>query len=171
VERSRHDWAESVAALAPDWLAEHLREHAPAISAPQKLSVQVGWCPRWHRPGLLVLGDAAHPMSPIRAQGINMALRDALVAANHLVGPLARGDAAALDASLARVQAERAPEILRAQELQRQEARQAQLLRQAPLLRQALVRLAPLLGGRIGHFWQQRQLPLRQGLGPLSLTV
>ncbi|MEY4808469.1 MAG: hypothetical protein RLZZ206_2858, partial [Cyanobacteriota bacterium] len=43
------------------------------------------------RPGLLLLGDAAHPMSPLRAQGLNMALRDALVAAERLL-PLLCGE-------------------------------------------------------------------------------
>jgi len=47
--------------------------------------------PNWYAPGLLLLGDAVHPMSPIRAQGINMALRDVIVAANHLVTLLREG--------------------------------------------------------------------------------
>jgi hypothetical protein len=49
------------------------------------LAVRSGLAPRWQRPGLLLLGDAAHPMSPLRAQGLNMALRDALVAAERLL--------------------------------------------------------------------------------------
>ncbi|MCP9819691.1 FAD-dependent oxidoreductase [Synechococcus sp. Cruz-9H2] len=171
IERSPQAWGEAFAAMAPDWLADHLRQVAPAISAPLKLSVQVGCCRRWHRPGLLLLGDAAHPMSPIRAQGINMALRDAVVAANQLLAPLMAGDTAAIDASLEQIQAERLPEIQRAQTLQQQEARQAQLLRRSPLLRRALVQLAPWLGERIGHFWRQRQIPLRQGLATVQLTV
>lgn len=172
MERSPQDWGEAFAAMAPDgWLADHLRRVAPAISAPLKLSVQVGCCPRWQRPGLLLLGDAAHPMSPIRAQGINMALRDALVATNHLLAPLIGGDAAAIDTSLERIQAERFPEIQGAQALQQQEARQAQLLRRSPLLRSVLVQLAPWLGERIGKSWRQRQIPLRQGLTPVRLTV
>jgi hypothetical protein len=55
------------------------------------LAVRSGLAPRWQRPGLLLLGDAAHPMSPLRAQGLNMALRDALVAAERLL-PLLEGD-------------------------------------------------------------------------------
>ncbi|MCP9840895.1 FAD-dependent oxidoreductase [Synechococcus sp. J7-Johnson] len=170
-ERSPQAWGEVFAAMAPDWLAYHLRQVAPAISAPLKLSVQVGCCRRWHRPGLLLLGDAAHPMSPIRAQGINMALRDAVVAANLLLAPLMAGDTAAVDTSLEQIQAERLPEIQRAQTLQQQEARQAQLLRRSPLLRRALVQLAPWLGERIGHSWRQRQIPLRQGLATVEITV
>ncbi|CAK6701372.1 FAD-dependent oxidoreductase [Synechococcus sp. BA-124 BA4] len=171
IERSPEDWGEAFAAMAPGWLADHLRQVAPAISAPLKLSVQVGCCRHWHRPGLLLLGDAAHPMSPIRAQGINMALRDAIVATNHLLAPLSAGDTAAIDRSLGQIQAQRWPEIRRAQALQQQEARQAQLLRRSPLLRRGLVLLAPWLGERIGHSWQLRQRPLRQGLAPIRLSV
>ena len=40
---------------------------------------------RWHVPGLLFLGDAAHTMSPVAGQGINLAIRDSVVAANHLI--------------------------------------------------------------------------------------
>ena len=45
----------------------------------------------WHRPGLLAIGDAAHAMSPIGGIGINLAIQDAVAAANALAGPLAAG--------------------------------------------------------------------------------
>ncbi len=79
------DWLASCLRAVPDWLAEHVRAHERDIDGPIPLDVIVGRCPEWGTPGLLLLGDAAHPMSPIRAQGINLALRDAAVAANHLV--------------------------------------------------------------------------------------
>ncbi len=60
---------------------------------------------RWHRPGLLCIGDAAHAMSPIGGVGINLAIQDAVAAANLLAAPLTRGTCA--DADLARVQARR----------------------------------------------------------------
>src|SRR5207237_10665670 len=70
-------------------------------------------------PRLLLPGDGAHPMSPVGAQGINIALRDALVAANHLGPALAGGAApAALDAAAGRVAAEREPEVAEIQRLQ-----------------------------------------------------
>jgi hypothetical protein len=68
---------------SPD-LAAHLRANAEALKHPVLLDVIVGRLERWTAPGLLLLGDAAHPMSPNGGQGINVALRDALVAANHL---------------------------------------------------------------------------------------
>jgi 2-polyprenyl-6-methoxyphenol hydroxylase-like FAD-dependent oxidoreductase len=46
----------------------------------------------WHRPGLLAIGDAAHAMSPIGGIGVNLAVQDAVAAANILAAPLARGD-------------------------------------------------------------------------------
>ncbi len=52
------------------------------------LTVAVDRLPRWYRPGLLCIGDAAHAMSPIGGVGINLAVQDAVAAANHLAGPL-----------------------------------------------------------------------------------
>lgn len=52
------------------------------------LSVESSRCPRWYRPGLLVIGDAAHVMSPVGGVGINYAIQDAVVAANVLAEPL-----------------------------------------------------------------------------------
>jgi 2-polyprenyl-6-methoxyphenol hydroxylase-like FAD-dependent oxidoreductase len=55
------------------------------------LSVESSRCPRWHKPGLLLIGDAAHVMSPVGGVGINYAIQDAVVAANVLAGPLQAG--------------------------------------------------------------------------------
>ena len=52
------------------------------------LSVESSRCPRWYRPGLLLIGDAAHVMSPVGGVGINYAIQDAVVAANVLGDPL-----------------------------------------------------------------------------------
>jgi len=56
------------------------------------LTVKLDRLTTWHRPGLLAIGDAAHAMSPIGGIGINLAVQDAVAAANILAGPLARGD-------------------------------------------------------------------------------
>jgi len=69
------------------------------------LTVLVDRLRRWHRPGLLCIGDAAHAMSPIGGVGINLAIQDAVAAGNILAGPLARGTCS--DADLQRVQERR----------------------------------------------------------------
>jgi 2-polyprenyl-6-methoxyphenol hydroxylase-like FAD-dependent oxidoreductase len=55
------------------------------------LAVALDRLERWHRPGLLVIGDAAHAMTPIGGVGINVAVQDAVAAANILAGPMAEG--------------------------------------------------------------------------------
>ncbi|YAF96495.1 MAG: FAD-dependent monooxygenase [Nodularia sp. CChRGM 3473] len=165
------NWGEIFALLSPSWLAEHFRNYADTIESPIKLSVVVGRCPQWHTPGILLLGDAAHPMSPVRAQGINVALRDVIVAANHLV-PLLQAKAGyqEIDLALSRIQAEREPEIIRTQQIQLEEARQRQQLNN-PLLRSLLVQLAPLLRKIIKHSWLKRQYKMREGITRVHLTV
>jgi 2-polyprenyl-6-methoxyphenol hydroxylase-like FAD-dependent oxidoreductase len=69
------------------------------------LTVAVDRLKRWHRPGLLCIGDAAHAMSPVGGVGINLAIQDAVAAANTLVRPLLAGRLRESD--LARVQARR----------------------------------------------------------------
>ena len=69
------------------------------------LSVALDRLTSWSKPGLLVIGDAAHTMSPIGGVGINLAIQDAVAAANILAGPMAQG--AAIDPLLAKVQARR----------------------------------------------------------------
>jgi 2-polyprenyl-6-methoxyphenol hydroxylase-like FAD-dependent oxidoreductase len=61
------------------------------ISDLKLLSVALDRLTCWHRPGLLAIGDAAHAMSPIGGVGINLAIQDAVAAANFLAGPLAAG--------------------------------------------------------------------------------
>jgi 2-polyprenyl-6-methoxyphenol hydroxylase-like FAD-dependent oxidoreductase len=57
------------------------------------LSVESSRCRRWYEPGLLLIGDAAHAMSPVGGVGINYAVQDAVVAANVLTKPLLDGRA------------------------------------------------------------------------------
>ena len=56
------------------------------------LSVSLDRLTRWWRPGLLAIGDAAHAMSPVGGVGINLAVQDAVAAANILAGPMAAGE-------------------------------------------------------------------------------
>jgi 2-polyprenyl-6-methoxyphenol hydroxylase-like FAD-dependent oxidoreductase len=55
------------------------------------LSVESSRCRRWYEPGLLLIGDAAHAMSPVGGVGINYAVQDAVVAGNLLTKPLLDG--------------------------------------------------------------------------------
>jgi 2-polyprenyl-6-methoxyphenol hydroxylase-like FAD-dependent oxidoreductase len=55
------------------------------------LSVESSRVKRWYHPGLLLIGDAAHIMSPVGGVGINYAIQDAVVAANILAKPLKAG--------------------------------------------------------------------------------
>ena len=163
-QRSALEWAEAIAALAPPQLADLLRQHGDQLSRPQRFTVQVGLVRRWQRPGLLLLGDAAHPMSPIRAQGINQALRDSLVAARELL-PLTNQQASRnhLDQACVRIEALRRPEIERLQTLQLAEVRQGHWIGHNALLRQGLAWGAPLLGPLARAVWMSRQRPLREG--------
>jgi 2-polyprenyl-6-methoxyphenol hydroxylase-like FAD-dependent oxidoreductase len=78
-------------------LAQVLPEWADRLETLQEwkqisvLSVESSRLPRWYCPGLLLIGDAAHVMSPIGGVGINYAIQDAVVAANVLTDPLTTG--------------------------------------------------------------------------------
>ncbi|MEZ7124352.1 FAD-dependent oxidoreductase [Nonomuraea sp. AD125B] len=102
-------------------LAPALRDRVKEIrdwEAVHQLSVRVDRLPRWQRPGLLCIGDAAHAMSPAGGVGINLAVQDAVAAAN-LLGPLLARGGTPQDADLARVQSrrERAARITQAFQL------------------------------------------------------
>jgi 2-polyprenyl-6-methoxyphenol hydroxylase-like FAD-dependent oxidoreductase len=122
-ERGMAACLEEMAAQVSSDVAEHLRASGAAMMEPFLLSTVSDRVTEWTRPGLLVIGDAAHTMSPVGGQGLNLALRDAVVAANHLVPVLSGStsgavDPAAIDAAARRVQDERMPEIVRIQSLQ-----------------------------------------------------
>jgi 2-polyprenyl-6-methoxyphenol hydroxylase-like FAD-dependent oxidoreductase len=166
------NWVKKLAATSPPWLAEHILKHQASLTKPMLLSVVVGRCDRWFIPGLLLLGDAVHPMSPIRAQGINMAFRDAIVAANHLV-PILSNSAANLsqiDAVLPLIQQERESEIIRIQQLQAQEMSQAELLHNSAFVRWGAQTFAPIISPGIKYSWLKRQKQLRQGVTKVAIS-
>ena len=104
-----------VAATAPA-----LAGHIDAITIwddVKLLTVSLDRLSRWSRPGLLVIGDAAHAMSPVGGVGVNLAIQDAVAAANILAGPLARG--ADPDPLLHRVQKRRMFPVRMIQAIQR----------------------------------------------------
>ena len=79
---------EVAAAAPPDLDLSELDE----VTDLHLLTVKLDRLTSWHRPGLLAIGDAAHAMSPIGGIGINLAIQDAVAAANVLAGPLACGE-------------------------------------------------------------------------------
>jgi 2-polyprenyl-6-methoxyphenol hydroxylase-like FAD-dependent oxidoreductase len=80
---------DSVAFMSP-FLRDRLSE-LKSWDDVKLLTVAVDRLSRWHRPGLLCIGDAAHAMSPIGGVGINLAIQDAVAAANILAAPLKEG--------------------------------------------------------------------------------
>ena len=127
------------------------------------LTVQVDRLRRWYRDGVLCIGDAAHAMSPVAGVGINLAIQDAVAAANILV-PALRDSGTASNAALAAVQERR--------ELPTKVTQRAQLLIQNGIIRRVLGRgregrMAPPLIIRIlGGVPLFRRIPARLvGLG------
>lgn len=80
------------------------------------LSVESSRVPTWHQPGLLMIGDAAHVMSPVGGVGINYAIQDAIEAANVLASPLRTGQVT--EAQLAEIQKRREPAVKTIQRFQ-----------------------------------------------------
>ena len=97
------DFRKTILELSP-WLGSRVDE-LRGWDDVKLLAVAVDRLPQWYRPGLLCIGDSAHAMSPIGGVGINLAVQDAVAAANILAEPLRKG-AVTVD-HLRRVQARR----------------------------------------------------------------
>lgn len=119
------------------------------------LDVRANRLRRWHQPGLLCIGDAAHAMSPAGAVGVNYAIADAVATANLLAGPLRAGTLR--DPQLAAVQRRREPPTRLIQALQA--AATAGLNRDLFQPPTAVFRLAGSLG------WARRLVGRTIGLG------
>ncbi|MGW0087233.1 FAD-dependent oxidoreductase [Streptomyces sp. NPDC003393] len=103
-------------AAALPWIAD--RTHAlRSWDEVKLLDVRLDRLRRWHRPGLLCIGDAAHAMSPVFGIGINLAVEDAVAAARHLIRPLRDGSVGLSD--VRGVQRRRGPATVVTQTLQR----------------------------------------------------
>src|SRR2546421_5601048 len=88
-KRGLQAYRESVAQLAP-FVADRVGELRDWDEV-KLLTVRVDRLRQWYRPGLLCIGDAAHAMSPVGGVGINLAIQDAIAAANLLAAPLRAG--------------------------------------------------------------------------------
>jgi len=144
---------DSVAAMAP-FLAGRVGEIAGWDDV-KLLTVAVDRLPVWHRPGLLCIGDAAHAMSPIGGVGINLAVQDAVAAANLLAAPLR--ERRLTDGDLQRVQARR---MLATRVVQRlQVLVQNRII--SPVLGSAGTLTAPLAVRLFQRFPVLRRLPAR----------
>jgi 2-polyprenyl-6-methoxyphenol hydroxylase-like FAD-dependent oxidoreductase len=170
--RAVAEWTDELIGRAPTYLADHLRAHREAVAGVKLLDVVCGRLTEWTLPGLLLIGDAAHPMSPIGGQGINLALRDALVAANHLCPVLADGgDPSAIDATTRRVRDERWPEIVAVQQMQENQGRQ--FFSDRWITRLVFRVLLPFLMRSGNQPWLQRKETrlLSDGVVPVRLVV
>jgi 2-polyprenyl-6-methoxyphenol hydroxylase-like FAD-dependent oxidoreductase len=87
--------------VVPAW-KERFARHLTDWKQCPLLNVESSRLPVWHKPGLLLIGDAAHVMSPVGGVGINYAIQDAIETANQLAGKLKAG--AVTNADLAAVQ-------------------------------------------------------------------
>lgn len=92
-----------IAELLP-WMSDRV-DAIGSMDEIKHLDIRVNRLRRWHRPGLLCIGDAAHAMSPIGGVGINLAVQDAVAAAHLLAEPLRSGTVT--EADLAKVLARR----------------------------------------------------------------
>jgi 2-polyprenyl-6-methoxyphenol hydroxylase-like FAD-dependent oxidoreductase len=107
-----------LAPMLPAALREAVVARLDARVTSQVLRVSVDQLDSWHGPNSIFIGDAAHTMSPMAGQGLNAAIRDGVVLANHLVAA-ARDGRPADEALLAAVERERRPEIDALQAVQR----------------------------------------------------
>lgn len=145
------------AAAPPDLDLSELDE----ITDLHLLTVKLDRLTCWHRPGLVAIGDAAHAMSPIGGIGINLAIQDAVAAANALAGPLAAGEK--VDPLLRKVQERRMLPTRVIQEFQKlaQDRIIGRLLQQGEPIRKA-----PLAIRLLDRFPILRRIPGRFiGLG------
>ncbi|MBB5081785.1 FAD-dependent oxidoreductase [Nonomuraea endophytica] len=89
-----------IAGMRPDF-ADKVG-HLASMDEVFMLDVKLNRLKRWHRDGLLLIGDAAHAMSPAGGVGINLAIQDAVAAATILAGPLRRGSVTPADLAAVR---------------------------------------------------------------------
>jgi 2-polyprenyl-6-methoxyphenol hydroxylase-like FAD-dependent oxidoreductase len=145
---------EGLAAVAP-FLSGRL-DQLKSWNDIKLLSVAIDHLRQWSRTGLLCIGDAAHAMSPVGGVGINLAIQDAVAAANILAEPLLRGEVT--DLVLNRLQKRREFPVRMIQNLQ--------VFAHEHLIRPSLgsrapIRRLPLLLRLLQRFPALRRIPAR----------
>jgi 2-polyprenyl-6-methoxyphenol hydroxylase-like FAD-dependent oxidoreductase len=138
---------EQIKARGVEWFRSQVQEAFPDLDFSGEslastddlhlLEVALNRLTRWHRPGLLAIGDAAHAMSPIGGIGINLAIQDAVATANILAAPIAAGKL--VDDRLHEVQDRRLlpTRLVQAAQKAAQEAVIGRVLGGAPIVRAA----------------------------------
>ena len=120
-KKGQEKWIQYIKEKSPKGFADHLQKclDEKLISDPFILKMTLDRVKKWHKKGALLLGDAAHTMNAVGGQGLNIALRDAVVCANHLV-PLMSGNpsTASLDNAFDAIEKERISEVRQVQEIQ-----------------------------------------------------
>lgn len=152
-EKGMEAFRESIAAICP-MLADRVHE-LRSWDDVKLLTVSVNYLRKWFRPGLLFIGDAAHAMSPVGGVGINIAIQDAVAAANLLAPALRRGNLT--EAELETVQHRR--------ELAARWTQRAQIVMQnrviGPLLQTSGRLKLPLFAKLLRAFPRLRRIPAR----------
>jgi len=137
----------SVSAIVP-FLGDRVHEISSWEDV-KLLTVRVNRLREWYRPGFLCIGDAAHAMSPIGGVGINLAIQDAVAAANMLAAKLLDGNVTARDLRAVQRRREGAARLTQALQLfiQRRIIGNVLVSGRAPLLHRlpVLLRLFPFL--------------------------
>ena len=120
-KQGQEKWIQYIKEKSPKGFADHLQKclDEKLISDPFILKMTLDRVKKWHKKGALLLGDAAHTMNAVGGQGLNIALRDAVVCANHLV-PLMNGNPSnsSLDKAFDAIEKERISEVSQVQEIQ-----------------------------------------------------
>jgi len=165
-EKGLQAFRDSVAQLAP-FVADRVAE-LEDWEVIKLLTVQVDRLQQWYLPGLLCIGDAAHAMSPIGGVGINLAIQDAVAAANMLAAPV-RGN---------RLNTQHLRQVQRRRELPTRITQWLQIFMQDRVITQVLTgvtTLSPPLAVRLlARFPFLRRIPARLigiGVRPEHVTI
>ena len=120
-QQGKEKWIEFIRENSPKDFSDHLKVclDKNEISDPFVLKMTLDRVKKWNKSGALLLGDAAHTMNAVGGQGLNIALRDAIVCANHLVPLLITyADKSVLVFAFEKIEKERLNEVRQVQEIQ-----------------------------------------------------